>query len=154
MSIREFKSILPQFKLTSLDVPSLYRNSVGLDRMLNSIFNNVLPQQDVTFPPYNIIKTDDRTYRVEIAVVGFLEADIKITYDNNNLLISGEKQTSTPDIEYLHRGIAARIWERSFTLADYVTVKNATLADGLLTIELQQDLPDSLKPKTIPINSK
>jgi molecular chaperone IbpA len=102
------------------------------------------------WPPYDIVKTDDDTYRISIAVAGFAQEDLDITFQSNLLTVTGKKQEASTD-GYLHRGIAGRPFEHRFELADHVRVNGADLSKGLLSIELVREIPEALKPRKISI---
>jgi molecular chaperone IbpA len=151
-------------RLTSLDLTPFYRNAVGFDSLFDRMTANIdmaASSGGQNYPPYDIIRTGDETYRIQIAVAGFQLADIKIELENGTLNITGHQYK--PDVskedggqlanneEYLHRGISNRNFHRSFNLADYVEVKGATIKDGILKIELERVIPEVMKPKTIEI---
>lgn len=106
------------------------------------------------YPPFNLEKLDDANYRITLAVAGFTMNDLDITVENNQLTIVGDIQERDDSRVFLHKGIASRGFSRSFILADHVTVLSAELENGLLIIDLQQEIPESLKPKKIAINNK
>lgn len=135
----------------------LMRQTVGFDRF-NDLFETMLNENEErfdTYPPYNIEKKTEDEYRITLAVAGFGEDDLDITVHDDRLIVSGkmENKSEQKDSHYLHRGIATRAFERTFRLADYVQVKNAALADGLLTIDLEREVPEEKKPRMIPIAS-
>jgi len=151
-------------RLTSLDLTPFYRNAVGFDSLFDRITSNIdmaTSNGAGNYPPYDIIRTGEETYRIQLAVAGFQLADIKIELENGTLSITGHQYK--PDIskedsgqlasgeEYLHRGISNRNFNRTFNLADYVEVTGATIKDGILKIELERIIPDVMKPKTIEI---
>jgi len=147
-------------RLTSLDLTPFYRNAVGFDSLFDRMTANIdmaASNGAANYPPYDIIRTGDETYRIQIAVAGFQLADIKIELENGTLSVAGHQYK--PDIskegasgeEYLHRGISNRNFNRTFNLADYVEVKGATIKDGILKIELERVIPEVMKPKTIEI---
>jgi molecular chaperone IbpA len=105
------------------------------------------------YPPYNIERTTENAYRISLAVAGFTDADLSIEAKENRLTIRGEKQTNDEQQtgEVLYRGIAARAFERSYQLADHVEVKGAALKDGLLNVDLVRNLPERMRPRSIPI---
>ena len=103
-------------------------------------------------PPYNILRTGENSYRISLAVAGFKPDQISVTVQQNTLIVAGRENQKT-DHEYMHRGIAARDFERRFSLADFVEVKDATFEDGLLQIDLVRELPEAMKPKRIEIRS-
>lgn len=123
--------------------------TIGFDRhfqLLEELRNASKP----TYPPYNIVQVDDgETYLIEIAAAGFSKEDIDVTFRENQLVVSGSKETDTA--EYLHKGIASRDFEQSFALADDVKVVSATMKDGVLTVRLEREIPEHKKPRTIEI---
>jgi molecular chaperone IbpA len=135
-----------------LDFAPLYRSSIGFDRVF-SLLNNAQRLQAIdTYPPYDIVKTSDDDYRIEMAVAGFGNSDLDITQERNVLVIKGEK-AEPRDGEYLHRGIAGRSFERRFELADHVKVEHASLVNGLLRILLKREIPEAMKPRKIAIGT-
>ena len=141
--------------MRTFDFAPLYRSTVGFDRMFSMLdeFDGV--EDSVSnYPPYNIERTGENAYRISVAVAGFTDADLSIETKENRLAIRGEKQTNeekTGDV--LYQGIAARAFERSFQLADYVEVKGASLENGLLHVDLVREIPEAMKPRAIPIAS-
>jgi molecular chaperone IbpA len=134
------------------DFSPLFRSSIGFDRIFDLLENAArLPQAD-NWPPYDIVKAGEDRYAITMAVAGFLPEELSITTEPNLLIVSGRKQGDRSG-EYLHRGIAQRSFERRFELADYVKVVRASLDKGLLTLELQRDIPDEMKPRRIEIQS-
>lgn len=146
-----------QLTLRALDIPSIHRFAVGFDSIIDELMRTNAEQPNSNYPPYNVVKHTDDKFTIELAVAGFDEQDIKITVDKNVLLIKGEQRQPIDeldkDVEYLHRGISARNFTRSFTLADYVEVVDATAVNGILKVELERQVPEAAKPKTIAINS-
>lgn len=135
----------------------LLRQTVGFDRF-NDLFESLLNQGEErfdTYPPYNIEKTGDESYRITLAVAGFGEKDLHVTTENDVLKISGriEQKNEEKTAHYLHRGIAARSFERTFRLADHIRVDSAGLQDGLLTVDLVREVPEEKKPRIIPVNA-
>ncbi|MBY5328487.1 Hsp20 family protein [Rhizobium leguminosarum] len=136
------------------DFAPLYRSSIGFDRVFNLLNNTQQRLQAVdTWPPYDIVKTDENGYRIKMALAGFADADLEITQERNVLVVKGQK-ADEKDGEYLHRGIAGRAFERRFELADHVKVENASLTNGLLSIELKREIPEAMKPRKIAIGSR
>lgn len=135
------------------DFAPLYRSSVGFDRVLNLLNNAQRLQAIDTWPPYDIVKTGDDDYRIEMAVAGFGESDLDIIQERNVLVIKGQK-AEAKDGEYLHRGIAGRSFERRFELADHVKVEDASLVNGLLRIALKREIPEAMKPRKIAIGTR
>ena len=110
-------------------------------------------QTDEGYPPYNIVKTGETSYRIELAVAGFGPSDLSIVAQENVLTVSGSKNASQQQL-YLHHGIASRAFERRFNLADYVKVANADLVNGLLTIDLVREIPEAMRPRQIQIGEQ
>jgi molecular chaperone IbpA len=137
--------------MATLDFTPLYRSSIGFDQV-SSLLSHALEREDSGYPPYNIEKCGDDQYRIVMALAGFGKDDIDIVFEQNRLSVRGQKQEGN-DARYLHRGIAARPFLRQFDLADYVEVVEATMGDGLLVVDLKRELPEALKPRTIPIGT-
>ncbi len=138
--------------MRNFDLAPLYRHSVGFDRMAKTLDSMLQYEQSGSgYPPFNIEKTGDNNYRITLAVAGFTSEEIDIESKESSLVITGAKVESDNEPEYLHRGIAQRAFERKFQLADYVSVKNASLENGLLHIDLEREVPEALKPRKIEI---
>jgi len=139
--------------MRALDFAPLYRSTVGFDRVFSMLDQFAGVEDSVSnYPPYNIERASENAYRISVAVAGFTDADLSIETKENRLTIRGEKQTNeekTGDV--LYQGIAARTFERSFQLADYVKVKGASLENGLLHVDLVREIPEAMKPQSIPI---
>ncbi len=135
------------------DLSPLYRSTVGFDRLFSLLDQAHAVENAPSYPPYNIERTGENAFRISIAVAGFGEADIAIEAKEHGLTVRGEKAVgeNEPATEILHQGIAARAFERRFQLADYVQVTGASLANGLLHIELVREIPEAKKPRLIPI---
>ncbi len=138
--------------MRTFDLSPLFRSSVGFDR-LNRVFDELQNWDSApSFPPYNIEKIDDDSYRISMAVAGFEEKDLDVTVKSNVLAISGRIEQAEPDEKrYLHRGIATRAFERRFQLADHISVTGARLEHGLLHLDLVRLVPEELKPRKIAI---
>lgn len=139
--------------MRQFDFAPLYRSTIGFDHLVNMLDSMPGVGDDGGYPPYNIERTGENAYRITMAVAGFGEADIKIEVKDTTLTVRGEKEPETNNREYLHRGIAQRTFERRFQLADHVEVTGADLKDGLLHVDLERNLPERLKPRSIPINA-
>ena len=139
--------------MNSFDLAPLYRASVGFDQ-ISDLMDRALASDATrsTYPPYNIEKTDDDSYRISIAVAGFSEDDLNVEVRESALIITAKK-ADADDKAYLHRGIATRAFERRFHLADHVVVTGATHEHGMLHIELAREVPEALKPRRIEIQS-
>ena len=139
--------------MTTVDFAPLFRTAIGFDRLARLVDTATSAQGVQSYPPYNIERTDENTYRVEIAVAGFKPEDLTIEVKENLLTVQGRKVANDEARRYLHRGLAERNFERRFQLADYVVVTEANLADGLLTISLKRELPEQLKARRVEINT-
>ncbi|MDX2418790.1 MAG: Hsp20 family protein [Xanthomonadales bacterium] len=138
--------------MTTFDFSPLYRTSVGFDRLASLMSSATRQDQGNSYPPYNIRITSEDHYRITMAVAGFSEDEIAITSEQSRLLITGNHADEPEGQgEYLHRGIATRTFERRFNLADHVRVIGASLENGLLHIDLEREIPEAMKPRTIKI---
>ena len=137
--------------MATLDFAPLFRSSIGFDRV-PSLLSHALEREDSRYPPYNIEKCGEDQYRIVMALAGFGKDDIDIVFEQNRLSVRGQKPDGN-GTTYLHRGIAARPFVRQFDLADHVKVTGATMGDGLLVIDLKRELPEELKPRSIPIGT-
>jgi molecular chaperone IbpA len=135
---------------TNFDFSPFYRSSVGFDRVFDLLENATRVQTIDNWPPYDIARTGDDSYRIQMAVAGFAQDELTITAEPNLLIVSAEKGTEASG-DYLHRGIACRPFARRFELADHVKVAGASLVNGLLTIELRREIPEAMKPRRIAI---
>jgi molecular chaperone IbpA len=137
---------------TAYDFSPLYRSVIGADRMANLIETAMSAGADSNYPPYDIEKTGEDAYRVTLAVAGFAPEELELTAQPNLLIVAGRKAKAEEGRNYLHRGIAGRNFERRFELADYVVVKAADYAHGVLSIDLAREVPEALKPRRIEIS--
>jgi molecular chaperone IbpA len=137
--------------MATLDFTPLFRSSVGFDR-IPDLLASAMTRTEESYPPYNVEKCGEDKYRIVMAVAGFTKDDIEIVVEQNHLTVRGEKKDSN-GVTYLHRGIATRSFTRHFELADFIKVTEATMGEGLLVIDLKRELPEALKPRTIPINA-
>jgi len=136
--------------MRTFDLAPLYRSTVGFDRLF-SMLDGI--ETAPGYPPYNIERTGDDAYRISVAVAGFSDSELSIESKENTLTIRGEKQEKTEQKgEVLYQGIAARAFERRFQLADHVVVKGAALENGLLHVDLVREIPEAMKPRSVPIN--
>jgi len=138
--------------MRTIDFSPLYRSVVGFDR-LAQLLESASVDQASGYPPYNIERTDENAYRIEIAVAGFRSEELNIEVKENLLTVQGRKAVNDDQRRFLHRGLAERDFERRFQLADYVIVTEAKLADGLLSISLKRELPEALKPRRVEITT-
>ena len=132
--------------------------TVGFDRLLSTMeeFDKIFEKTKTpTYPPYNIVKQSEDAFSIELAVAGFKDGEVTITTERNQLVVKGEQVTDLDDTkEYLHKGISARNFVRTWTLADHVEVRGAEVANGILTINLERVVPEEQKPKSIAITYK
>jgi molecular chaperone IbpA len=141
--------------MRTYDLTPFYRSTVGFDRLF-SMLDQATPDASPGYPPYNIERTGENTYRITVAVSGFSKDELSLVAKENTLTIKGEKasnENGKAKAEVLYRGIAARAFERAFQLADHVTVKNAALENGLLHVDLVREIPEAKKPRSIPITT-
>ena len=136
--------------LRSLDIPSIHKFGIGFDNIFDDLLNRTA--QSTNYPPYNIVKQSDDSFAIELAVAGFKDGEISITTERNQLTVKGEQAVDLDNqVEYLHRGISARSFSRTWTLADHVEVAGAKSENGILTISLERKVPEEQKPKSIAI---
>jgi molecular chaperone IbpA len=141
--------------MRTYDLTPFYRSTVGFDRLF-SLLDRATADGSPGYPPYNIERTGENSYRITVAVSGFSQGELSIVAKENTLTIKGEKavdENGQTKSEVLYRGIAARAFERAFQLADFVAVKNASLENGLLHVDLVREIPEAKKPRSIPISS-
>jgi molecular chaperone IbpA len=138
--------------MRQFDFAPLYRSTVGFDRLFSMLDAAGTAENAQSYPPYNIERTGETTYRITMAVAGFSETELSIESRENTLTVKGEKADEAHGgSEYLYRGIAGRAFERRFQLAEHVEVKGASLKNGLLHIDLARIVPEALKPRRIEI---
>ena len=140
--------------MRTYDLTPFYRSTVGFDRLF-SLLDRAAVDGSPGYPPYNIERTGDNSYRITVAVSGFSQGELSIVAKENTLTIKGEKTANENggNAEVRYRGIAARAFERAFQLADFVAVKNASLENGLLHVDLVREIPEAKKPRSIPISA-
>ena len=140
--------------MNSADLSPLYRTLIGFDRISSLLDSAARLDAAPGYPPFNIERTSDDGFRIELAVAGFGPEDLSVDFKENTLTVTGSKAPPADQRQYLHRGIAERNFERRFSLADYVRVSEARLENGLLQIDLVRELPEALKPRKIEIGGK
>ena len=135
-------------------ITSLTPFTVGMDRMFRDLeqFSNSYVASSTGYPPYNIEQVDDGKWIISMAIAGFSEDDIEVSQKERNLTVKGKIKDKDDENEFVHRGIANRSFERTFRLGPHVLVKNAVLKNGMLTIDMEQEIPEEEKPKVIPIS--
>jgi molecular chaperone IbpA len=130
------------------DFSPLFRSTIGFDRLVRLVDrDDTVP----SYPPYNIEKTGEDSYRVTLAVAGFSPEDIDVTVHENSLLVTGKAKKEEENVRYLHRGIARRAFERRFSLADHIKIVGAKLVNGMLHVDLAREVPEEMKPRKIAI---
>ncbi len=141
--------------MREFDLGPLLRSTVGfdtLDKLFESVFRE--PARESTYPPYDIVKLDERRYRIVMAVAGFGPDDLEVVTEDHQLVVRGRLRRKEEDgVQYLHRGIARRAFEHRFQLAEQMRVLGASLENGLLVIELERILPERPQPRKIAIRS-
>ncbi|MBK5963274.1 heat-shock protein [Thiocystis minor] len=137
--------------MTTLDFSPLFRSMIGFDRLANAL-ETAYRSEPGGYPPYNVELQDENRYRITLAVAGFGEGELGIEAKENLLTVSGQRQATEAEGNFLYRGIANRSFERKFQLADYVKVVDAKLENGLLHIDLVREVPESMKPRRIEIH--
>jgi molecular chaperone IbpA len=135
---------------TSFDFAPYRRSTVGFDRLFNLLESGM--REDDGYPPFDIERQGEDSYRITLAVAGFRPDEIEIVAQQNQLIITGKRAEDKDQGQYLHRGIAARPFERRFQLADFVEVRSASFDNGMLKIDLQRVLPEAMKPRKIEIS--
>jgi molecular chaperone IbpA len=138
---------------STFDFAPYRRSTVGFDRLFDMLESSGFGNGGENYPPFDLIKTGENDYRIELAVAGFKADEIDITAQQNVLVVTGKKaeSTETGSGDYIYRGIANRSFERRFALADHIQVKNADLKDGMLMIELVREIPEAMKPRKISV---
>ena len=140
--------------MNRFDFTPYRRSTVGFDRLFDLLESQVRNSAGDNYPPFNIERRGEDSYRITLAVAGFREEDLDITAHQNLLVIQGRRRDESPEGEMLHVGIANRGFERRFELADFVRVERADLADGLLVIDLVREVPEAMKPRKIAIGGQ
>lgn len=139
--------------MTTFDFAPLFRSAIGFDRLARLMDTAASAAQAPSYPPYNIEKTGDDTYRLTMAVAGFRPEDLDLVVKENTLVVSGRVKDEAEAGEVLYRGIAGRAFERRFVLADHIVVEGADLQNGLLHVGLKRVVPEALKPRKIVIGT-
>ena len=139
--------------MRTYDFAPLGRYTVGFDHLFDMLNQSASNDTRDNFPPYNILKTGEDSYRISLAVAGFSSEELSITAEQNLLMIAGKRQSNDDQGEFLFRGIASRNFEQKFNLGEYVEVDGATIDNGMLHVDLVRRVPDAVKPRTIPIGA-
>lgn len=139
-------------QLQRFDTAALNRALVGFDRIFDDMERRFANSVSNNYPPYNIARLEENLYEIEIAVTGFNKQEIAVTVEQDKLSITGQKEERIDDgIEFLHRGLALRDFERTFTLADHMKIESAEIKNGVLTIRIEREIPEEMKPRVIDI---
>jgi molecular chaperone IbpA len=142
-------------QLVRFDTNSLNRALLGFDELFNNIENRFANQVNNNYPPYNILKHDENSYELEIAVTGFAKDEVTVEIDQNQLVVRGErKREESDETQYLHKGLANRDFTRSWTLAEHMEVGEGSIKNGVLTIALKRVVPEALKPRVLKIKGE
>ncbi|NJL08690.1 MAG: Hsp20 family protein [Methylacidiphilales bacterium] len=139
--------------MRTFDLTPLYRSTIGFDRLFSLLDQGTGAESAPSYPPYNIERTGENAYRISIAVAGFTDQELSIEAKEQTLTVRGDKRPEPAKPEFLYQGIAARAFERRFQLADHVVVQGARLEHGLLHIDLVRQIPEAMKPRSIPIST-
>jgi molecular chaperone IbpA len=139
-------------QLVRLDANALNKALLGFDAMFQDFEHRYANQINSNYPPYNILKRSEHSYEIQVAVTGFEKDEVAVEVDQNQLIVRAErKAVEDAEIVYLHRGLASRSFERSWTLAEYVEVGEGRIKNGVLTIELKRIIPETMKPRSVKI---
>ena len=142
-------------QLTRFDTSALNRALLGFDQFFDNFEQRFANQINNNYPPYNVIKQDENTYKLEVAVTGFRPEEISVEIDQNQLIVKGHREKDDNEFStYLHRGLATRDFTRSWTLAEHMEVGEGQIKNGVLTIDLKRVIPDSLKPRVLKIKAE
>jgi molecular chaperone IbpA len=146
--------LIGEYVMRTFDFSPLFQSTIGFDRF-QRVFDESLERSNSvpSYPPYNIEAVDENAYRITMAIAGFSQDDLDVSVEADRLSVSGKIVNDNDNAQYLHRGIATRAFERSFDLADHLTVVGGNLENGVLTIDLEREVPEELKPRKIEIAS-
>jgi molecular chaperone IbpA len=146
---------MTQFTLHTIDLPTfanqIHRHTIGFDNLFSELNRNFANSKSDNYPPHNVIRLDDQHHVIEIAVAGFAESEIDVELKDSVLTVRGEQAKKETEVEYLHKGLSTRNFERTFRLADNTEVKGATIKNGILVIALEHIVPEEQKAKKIAI---
>ena len=147
---------MTQLQIHTLDLPTfvnqIHRQAIGFDTLFDQLNRNFANSKtDGNYPPHNVVKLDDTHYVIEVAVAGFAENEIDVELKENILTVRGEQEKTDKEVEYLHKGISARNFVRTFPLAEHIEVRGATVRNGILAIALEQIVPEEQKAKKVQI---
>jgi molecular chaperone IbpA len=146
---------MTQLQIHTLDLPTfvnqIHRQAIGFDSLFEQLNRNFANSKSDNYPPHNVVKLDDTHYVIEVAVAGFAEDEIDVELKENVLTVKGEQTKRETEVEYLHKGISARNFTRTFPLAEHIEVRGATVRNGILAIALEQVVPEEQKAKKVQI---
>ena len=146
---------MTQLQIHTLDLPTfvnqIHRQAIGFDSLFEQLNRNFANSKSDNYPPHNVVKLDDTHYVIEVAVAGFAEDEIDVELKENVLTVKGEQTKKEAEVEYLHKGISARNFTRTFPLAEHIEVRGATVRNGILAIALEQVVPEEQKAKKVQI---
>ena len=140
-------------QLVRFDTTALNRALIGFDQIFNDFDTRFANQLNSSYPPYNIIQLEADSYEIQVAVAGFSKDEITVEVDQNQLMIKGSSEKDQTAVQYLHRGLAARNFHRSFTLAEYMEVGEAEIVNGVLSVKIKRIIPEALKPRMIEVKA-
>jgi molecular chaperone IbpA len=138
--------------MSDFDFSPLFRSTIGFDRLMRLADAATRVDSGNSYPPYNIEATGENAYRLAMAVAGFGPDEIDVVVKENDLTVTGKSKAEDDQSKYLHRGIARRAFERRFQLADHIKIVGASLANGMLNVDLVRDVPETAKPRKVAIN--
>lgn len=139
-------------QLQRFDTQALNRALVGFDRIFDDMERRFANQISTNYPPYNIARVEENRYEISIAVTGFEKSEVSVTLEQDKLTVTGQRvEKAEETVEFLHRGLALRDFERTFTLADHMKVRSAEIKNGILTITIEREIPEEMKPRVIDI---
>jgi len=142
-------------QLVRFDTNALNRALLGFDNLFDNFEQRFANQIQQNYPPYNILKHDEDTYEIEIAVTGFTPEEVTVEIDQNQLIVKGErKRDEDAEPQYLHRGLATRDFTRSWTLAEHMVVGEGRIKNGVLTVSLTREVPEALKPRVLKLKAE
>jgi molecular chaperone IbpA len=142
-------------QLVRFDTNALNKALLGFDALFHDAEARFANQINNSYPPYNILKNDENSYEIQVAVTGFEKDEISVELDQNQLIVKGQHyEAELQEPVYLHRGLATRDFTRSWTLAEHMEVGDVTIKNGVLTIELKRVIPEALKPRVLKITAK
>ena len=146
---------MTQLQIHTLDLPTfvnqIHRQAIGFDSLFEQLNRNFANSKSDNYPPHNVVKLDDTHYVIEVAVAGFAEDEIDVELKENVLTVRGEQAKKEAEVEYLHKGISARNFVRTFPLAEHIEVRGATVKNGILAVALEKVIPEEQKAKKIDI---